>query len=66
MISRTSGPALSDFGAATETIRTPSSSRSASARTTSPTLAPEYNSECSRLPFGSFAPAARHVHTESM
>src|SRR5207244_9855688 len=38
---------------------------SASARRTSPTLAPAVNSEPSRTPLGCLAPAARHVHVPS-
>ncbi|HVF15065.1 MAG TPA: hypothetical protein VM942_10725 [Acidimicrobiales bacterium] len=43
----------------------PSMSTSASARRTSPTLAPPGSTEPSSIPFGWRAPAARHVHVPS-
>src|SRR5581483_1122143 len=53
------------LGAVTASTVMPSSSISASAFTTSPTLAPSYSTLASSTPLGCFAPAARHVHVPS-
>jgi hypothetical protein len=66
MISKRSGSdRFFSFGGSTDEMLMPSSSNSASARTTSPTLAPSYSTEASSTPFGWRAPAARHVQLPS-
>ena len=57
-------PALA-LGGVTDVIVMPSTSKSASAATTSPTLASGYSSEDATTPLGWRAPAARQVQVPS-
>lgn len=65
MTSMRSGSLRAPLGARTDRISMPSMRNSASARTTSPTLAPAKSNEPSSSPLGNLAPAARQVHVPS-
>src|SRR5205814_10284129 len=65
IISRRSGPADLVLGCETDVTLMPSMFCSASARMTSPTLAPSGRSLPSSTPLGWRAPAARHVQVPS-